>query len=103
MTSPVVCGGRFAWGTLQVLLEAKVKGLANGADDVLGQPVRALQDVTCWRGQEKQILMNILHVRYDTLKSELKAWTPTSSVNGVLCYIGNIICCVLKKDTLQLL
>lgn len=39
-------GGDFAGGTLQVLLEAKVKGLADGADDVLGQAIGALQDVT---------------------------------------------------------
>lgn len=45
-SSPVMCGGEFAWRTLQVLLEAKVKGLADGADDVLGQPIRAFQDVT---------------------------------------------------------
>lgn len=45
-TSPVMCGGQLAGGTLQVLLEAKVKSLADGADDVLGQTVRALQDVT---------------------------------------------------------
>lgn len=43
---PVVCGGDFARRTLQVLLETKVKGLANGADDVLGKAVRALEDVT---------------------------------------------------------
>lgn len=44
--SPVMRGGDFAGGTLQVLLEAKVEGLADGADDVLGQAIRALQDVT---------------------------------------------------------
>lgn len=44
--SPFMRGGEFAWRTLQVLLEAKVKGLANGADDVLGQPIGAFQDVT---------------------------------------------------------
>lgn len=42
-----MCGGRLAGRTLHILLEAKVKGLANSADDVLGQPIRALQDVTC--------------------------------------------------------
>lgn len=35
---------------MQVLLEAQVKGLTNGADDVLGQPIRTLQDVTRWQG-----------------------------------------------------
>lgn len=46
-TLPVMwCGGQLAGGTLQVLLKAKVKGLADGADDVLGQTVRALQYVT---------------------------------------------------------
>lgn len=44
--SPVMRGGDFAGGTLQVLLEAKVEGLADGADDVLGQAIGALQDVT---------------------------------------------------------
>ena len=54
-TSPVMCGGQLAWGTLQVLLEAKVKGLADGADDILGQTVRALQDVARWWGSEQHI------------------------------------------------
>lgn len=44
---PVMCGGQFSQWTLQVLLEAEVEGLADGADDFLGQPVRTLQDVTC--------------------------------------------------------
>lgn len=46
-------GGDFAGGTLQVLLEAKVEGLADGADDVLGQTIGALQDVTRWQGFKK--------------------------------------------------
>lgn len=46
--SPVMWGGDFAWGTLQVLLEAQVEGLADRADDVLGQAIRALQDVASW-------------------------------------------------------
>lgn len=46
-------GGGFAGGTLQVLLEAKVEGLADGADDVLGQAIGALQDVTRWQGFKK--------------------------------------------------
>lgn len=66
--SPVMCGGQFAWGTLQVLLEAKVKGLTDGADDVLGQSIGALQDVTCWRRSEQQFSMSMLHVRYETIE-----------------------------------
>lgn len=44
--SPVVeCGhlGR----TLQILLKAEFEGLSDGANDILGQPVAALQNVTC--------------------------------------------------------
>lgn len=36
----------FGW-VLQVLLEAQLKGLSDGADDLLRQTLRALQDVTC--------------------------------------------------------
>lgn len=43
--SPVVESGDFG-RTLQILLEPELKGLSNGANDVLGQPVTALQDVT---------------------------------------------------------
>ena len=46
-------GGGLAGGTLEVLLEAQVEGLSDGADHVLGQAVGALQDVTrCPRGEE---------------------------------------------------
>lgn len=47
-SSPVVCGEHLAGGTLQVLLEAEVEGLADSADDVLGQAIGALQDVARW-------------------------------------------------------
>ena len=33
---------------LQVLLEAQFEGLTDGADDLLSQTLRALQDVTRW-------------------------------------------------------
>lgn len=42
--SPVV-EGRDLGRTAQILLEPELKGLSDGADDVLGQPVAALQDV----------------------------------------------------------
>lgn len=32
--------------TLQILLKSELEGLSDGADDVLGQPITAFQDVT---------------------------------------------------------
>lgn len=43
--SPVVESWDFG-RKLQILLKPELKGLSNGANDVLGQPVTALQDVT---------------------------------------------------------
>lgn len=96
-TSPVVCGGDFAWRTLQVLLEAQVKGLSDGADDVLGQTIRALQYVTRWWGPKQHIAMSMLHVGH-SMGHDIKKNTPTSSINRVLCYIGNVISGVLKTN-----
>lgn len=95
-TSPVMCGGQLAWGTLQVLLEAEVKGLAYGTDNVLGQTIRTLQDVTCWPGAKQHVPVSMFYARHEKTPWSSK---PTSSVNRVLCYIGNIICRVLERDT----
>lgn len=35
-------------GVLQVLLKAQFKSLTNGADYLLGQTLRALQDMASW-------------------------------------------------------
>lgn len=43
--SPVVESGHLG-RTLQILLKPELKGLSNGADDVLGQPITAFQNVT---------------------------------------------------------
>lgn len=37
-------------GVLQVLLEPQLKGLPNGADHILRQALRALQDMAGWGG-----------------------------------------------------
>lgn len=38
-------GDQLGW-VPEVLFKAQLKGLANGADDILGKPFRTLQDVT---------------------------------------------------------
>lgn len=57
-----------------------------------------------WHADECQsntFKMSVVNARYEKpiYSRVLREWTPTSSVNRVLCYIGNVICCVLKKKT----
>lgn len=55
-----VCGGWLGGGALEVLLKAKVKSLTDGADHVLGQTLRTLQDVAGWKKSEQQVLLTDL-------------------------------------------
>ena len=53
--SPVMESGDLG-RTLQILLKAEFKGLSDGADDILGQPVAALQNVTRWESKRTGLL-----------------------------------------------
>lgn len=45
--SPVMGGDQLGW-VPEVLFEAQLKGLANGADDILSKPFGTLQNVAGW-------------------------------------------------------
>lgn len=94
-------GGDFAGGTLQVLLEAQVEGLADRADYVLGQAIRALQYVTRYGvgagGSKWHTVMSRLQLKCSKrLTDDSTGRENTSSVYRVLCYVGNVICCILE-------
>lgn len=40
-------GDQFGW-IPEILFEAQLKGLTDGADDILSEPFRALQDMAGW-------------------------------------------------------
>lgn len=53
--SPVV-ESRNLGRTLQILLKPELKGLSDGADDLLGQPVTAFQNVTSCRSKGHRLI-----------------------------------------------
>lgn len=72
--SPVMEGGDLG-RTLQILLKPELEGLSDGADDVLGQPVAALQNVARWGSKR--------HRPLETPGRQAPAQAPTAAGWGL--------------------